>query len=306
MQSIIINDQPVLQRVLNNINIKRNNSQAYILSGTSIEYLEKYSILLSKVIICPKIYSENCRKCNICTRINDNNYAELKIIKPNNGIIKKEEIINLRSKYQTNSIEGRNQVYIINEVEKLNVSAANSILKFLEEPDSNTVAIFTTTNIGNVISTVVSRCQVININDRNYEGLDYVIAASGLLEDDIDTVVDIFDSIEKDAEYALCNINNLILERYNTKELVKSFMNVLILIYSDILNYNYFDEFKYFEKYVKLQNNAKNKDIAKTTEKIFFLLENIEKLDYNINILLFMDNLLVGIGAINDGKGSWN
>ena len=306
MQSIIINNQPILQRVINNINTKEINSQAYILSGTSLECLEKYSILLSKVLICPKNYSENCSKCNICDRINDNSYTELKVIKPNNGIIKKEEIINIRNEFQTSSIEGRNQVYIINEVEKLNVSAANSILKFLEEPDSNTVAIFTTTNIGSVISTIVSRCQIININDRNCEGLDYVISACNFLEEDIDNVVEFFDSIEKDASYALCNINNLVLEKYNSKELIKNFMNVLILIYSDILNYNYFGEFKYFKKYIKLKNHAKNQNIENTIKKISFLLENIEKLDYNMNVLLFMDNLLIWIGAINDGKSSWS
>lgn len=306
MQSIIINNQPILQRVINNINTKGINSQAYILSGTSLECLEKYSILLSKVLVCPKNYSENCSKCNICVRINDNSYTELKVIKPNNGIIKKEEIINIRNEFQTSSIEGRNQVYIIDEVEKLNVSAANSILKFLEEPDSNTVAIFTTTNIGSVISTIVSRCQIININDRNYEGLDYVISACNFLEEDIDNVVEFFDSIEKDASYALCNINNLVLEKYNNKELIKNFMNVLILIYSDILNYNYFGEFKYFKKYITLKNHVKNQNIENTIKKISFLLENIEKLDYNMNVLLFVDNLLIGIGAINDGKSSWS
>ena len=31
------------------------------------------------------------------------------------------------------------------------------------------------------------------------------------------------------------------------------------------------------------------------------ILENIEKLDYNINMLLFIDNLLIGIGEINNG-----
>ena len=119
-------------------------------------------------------------------------------------------------------------------------------------------------------------------------------------------MVEFFDSIEKDASYALCNINNLVLEKYNNKELIKNFMNVLILIYSDILNCNYFGEFKYFKKYIKLKNHAKNQNIENTIKKISFLLENIEKLDYNMNVLLFMDNLLIGIGAINDGKSSWS
>ena len=36
------------------------------------------------------------------------------------------------------------------------------------------------------------------------------------------------------------------------------------------------------------------------SKKISFILENITKLEYNVNILLFMDNLLIGIGEILD------
>lgn len=301
MKNIIINNQPILQRIINNINIKKVNSQAYLLSGKSSEYLKKYSILLSKILICPKQYQENCNNCNICIRINNNNYSELKIINPINDIIKKEVIINLRKEFKTNSLEGRNQVYIINEAEKLNSHAANSILKFLEEPDSNTIAIFNSTNIGNVIDTIVSRCQIINIYENFCEGLNYVISTCNFAEENICDVVKFFNYIENDAPYALSNISNLLLEKYNNREMLKKFINVLIFIYSDILNYNYFGKFKYFGRYIELKNHFDKQKIQKIIKKISFLLENIEKLDYNINMLLFIDNLLIGIGEINNG-----
>lgn len=84
-------------------------------------------------MICPYKYKENCNNCNICSRIDNNIFSELKIINPVNGVIKKESIIELRNDFQTQSIEGKNEVYIINDAECLNQSSANAILKFLEE-----------------------------------------------------------------------------------------------------------------------------------------------------------------------------
>ena len=176
MNEIFIKNQPVLSKILNKIKNTDNNVQAYILSGDSKEKLRDYAIMFSKILICPNKYEENCEKCNICMRIDNNSFGELKIINPVNKVKKKETILELRNSFNTESIEGRNGVYIINDVETLNVAAANAILKFLEEPDGNFVAIFTTTNIDSVIKTISSRCQIIKIN--NYKtkyGLEFVI-----------------------------------------------------------------------------------------------------------------------------------
>ena len=50
----------------------------------------------------------------------------------------------------------------------------------------------------------------------------------------------------------------------------------------------------------KLTDYKKSPDNETISKKISFILENITKLEYNVNILLFMDNLLIGIGEILD------
>ena len=80
MDEIQIKNQPILNKILNNINNKGNNVQAYILSGNDKENLINYAILFSKVLICPHKYKKGCSECNICNRIDKENYAELKII----------------------------------------------------------------------------------------------------------------------------------------------------------------------------------------------------------------------------------
>ena len=184
---MVIEKQPILSKILSKLNNSLVGAQAYLLVGDDEDNLEKYSLIFSKILICPEKYTDNCSKCNICSRIKSGNFGELNIIKPVNNVIKKEEILSLKEKFKTKSIEGKNQVYIINNVDTLNSSAANSLLKFLEEPDdTNTIAIFTTTNINSVISTIVSRCQVVRLNNEQLKkGVKYIKKITFLTEEEI-------------------------------------------------------------------------------------------------------------------------
>ncbi len=49
----------------------------------------------------------------------------------------------------------------------MNLSAANSILKFLEEPEEGIIAILITNNRYELLDTIRSRCQIITLNNRN-------------------------------------------------------------------------------------------------------------------------------------------
>ena len=193
MAEITIEKQRILSKILTKINLSSVNSQAYILYSEEEKMLEEYSLLLSKILICPNIYNNNCE----FYRISHNSYADLKKIESVNNVIKKEEILNLRNEFNKNSLEGKNRVYIIKNVEKLNSAAANALLKFLEEPESNIVAVFTTTNIDLVMKTILSRCQVIKLNNINKKmGIEYVKKVSFLEEEQITNVLDYFFDIE--------------------------------------------------------------------------------------------------------------
>ena len=304
MDEIQIKNQPILNKILNNINNKGNNVQAYILSGNDKENLINYAILFSKVLICPHKYKKGCSECNICNRIDKENYAELKIINPVNKIIKKEAILELKNEFKTKSIEGKNEVYIINDAETLNGAASNTILKFLEEPDSNIVAIFTTTNLDSVIKTIVSRCQVIKINNfQKKSGIDFIKNLTNFDEETIYKVIDFVKIIEKDTEDAIINAKKLFFNYFNTKELLINAFNVILLYYKDMLNYKIKNKCIYYDANdIKSLSNIQNDNLI--SKKISFILENIAKLEYNVNILLFIDNFIIGIGEMKDGKSN--
>lgn len=52
---------------------------------------------------------------------------------------------------------------VINNIDKVTTEAANAFLKNLEEPNNNLIYILTTNNITNVLPTIASRCQVIQV-----------------------------------------------------------------------------------------------------------------------------------------------
>ena len=58
--------------------------------------------------------------------------------------------------------EGRLKVYVL-DAEALQLPAANSLLKTLEEPPAQVVIILTATDASNLLPTIVSRCQVVRL-----------------------------------------------------------------------------------------------------------------------------------------------
>ena len=116
-------------------------SHAFLLETN--DFNKCYSDLLKfvKTINCEKEYKDDCddKSCNLCELIDNNSLPSFIKIEPDGTQIKK--------------------IYVVNECEKMNTSSANSLLKFLEEPEDNILGFFITSNKMNVISTIRSRCQ---------------------------------------------------------------------------------------------------------------------------------------------------
>ena len=75
------------------------------------------------------------------------------------GVDEAEEIVKA---LKLKSFEGGYKVMIIWMAEKMNLAAANKLLKLLEEPPEKTVFILTSENEDLLISTIKSRCQVLH------------------------------------------------------------------------------------------------------------------------------------------------
>lgn len=73
-----------------------------------------------------------------------------------------ETVRSLTASCQQKPVFAKWKVYIIDNAEKLIPAAANALLKFIEEPPPNTVWIFISCKKEVMLSTIKSRCQMIN------------------------------------------------------------------------------------------------------------------------------------------------
>ena len=73
--------------------------------------------------------------------IENDNYQNVRYIFPDGQYIKKEQIEVLQEDFSKESFDNNKKIYVIVGAENLNKTSANKLLKFLEEPSSDIVAI---------------------------------------------------------------------------------------------------------------------------------------------------------------------
>lgn len=123
-----------------------------------------------------------CGECRSCRLIAEEDFSDVTVVRPQNQIIKTERIRELLKNFSQSGVEGNEQVFIICEAEKMHLNAANSLLKMIEEPQSE-VYIFLLTNDENLIlPTIKSRTQVFHF-PKNEDYLVAKLEESGLLKD---------------------------------------------------------------------------------------------------------------------------
>lgn len=77
--------------------------------------------------------------------------------------ISADEIDEQNQKFALKSYEGGTKILIIWRADKMNVSASNKLLKFLEEPPSKTLIILTAENTNDFLPTILSRTQIVEL-----------------------------------------------------------------------------------------------------------------------------------------------
>ena len=88
-------------------------------------------------------------------------------IKQNINTIGIEEVRNMQKKLFLKPIRGKTKTVILEDAQLLTIIAQNALLKALEEPPNNTIIILSTESIEPLLPTIISRCKIIEIKDKN-------------------------------------------------------------------------------------------------------------------------------------------
>ena len=155
-------------------------NHAYLFSGffgslEMVQFLAKSLFCTDKVGVLP---CENCRNCKL---IEQEEFPDVTLIKPVNQVIKTERIRELVGQFSQTGIESQQQVFIIEQAEKMHPNAANSLLKVIEEPQSEVYIFFLTSDEEKILPTIRSRTQIFNFKKQE-EKLIHQLEQAGLVK----------------------------------------------------------------------------------------------------------------------------
>ena len=155
-------------------------NHAYLFSGF-FGSLEMAHFLAKSLFCTDKVGVLPCEKCRNCKLIEQEEFPDVTLIKPINQVIKTERIRELVGQFSQAGIESQQQVFIIEQAEKMHPNAANSLLKVIEEPQSEVYIFFLTSDEEKILPTIRSRTQIFHFKKQE-EKLILFLEQMGLVK----------------------------------------------------------------------------------------------------------------------------
>jgi DNA polymerase-3 subunit delta' len=121
-----------------------------------------------------------CGVCRSCKKIMAGNHPDVLRLKPSGAFIRIGQIRELCDTLTLKPYEAKLRVVIISDAHTMNPSAANALLKMLEEPPEQTILILTAPQASDLLPTIASRCQLIRFNPIRRESIAARLEAEGL------------------------------------------------------------------------------------------------------------------------------
>ena len=137
-------------------------AHAYLFQGPGGIGKQLFARGLAAVINCAAAQGiEACGVCGSCTKMAAGSHPDFLLVSPEKGAIKIDQVRRLIKELSFDPYEGNSRVVVIEDVHTMRQEAANALLKTLEEPPPNNLLVLTADSSGNVLQTILSRCQTI-------------------------------------------------------------------------------------------------------------------------------------------------
>jgi DNA polymerase-3 subunit delta' len=137
--------------------------QGLIFAGPRGVGKHQFAVALAQALNCRRpVNGDACGVCDQCIKIAAGEHVDVESIAPDGQFIKIQQMRDMAEKANYRPYDGRRRVYIIDEGDRLNTAAANSILKVLEEPPETTLLVIVTAKPYALLQTIRSRCQMLS------------------------------------------------------------------------------------------------------------------------------------------------
>lgn len=141
---------------------KQRVAHAYLFVGKKGSHKKKTALFFAQSLFCMNKNDYNpCQQCTECRRIERLNHPDVHWLAPEGQSLKIEQVRQLQKEFGYRGMESNQKLVVIESAETMTVQAANSLLKFIEEPYPGTTVILLTENKTSLLPTILSRCQEI-------------------------------------------------------------------------------------------------------------------------------------------------
>ncbi|PLS15101.1 DNA polymerase III subunit delta' [Bacillus sp. M6-12] len=317
--------QPEILNMIRSTMIKNRVAHAYLLEGEKGTGKHEVAQLFSKSLLCLELIDGYmpCEHCVNCRRITSGNHPDVHIVEPDGLSIKKEQIKSLQDEFSKKSVESKRKIYTIVHADKMSVNAANSLLKFLEEPHADTIALLITEQVQRMLPTILSRCQALTFKPLSPQRLKEKLVENGVDPQTSSIISHLTHSFEEglqwSAEEWFAQAQKIVLKLYEMqrqnplkallylqeewflhfkdKEQLDRGLDLLLLIYKDLL-YIQLDKpnLVIFRNNIgEYESHALHISQKRLADKMGFILEAKRKLMSNTNPQLLMEQLVLNL-----------
>lgn len=316
--------QPKVLKLLGNSIEKNRLAHAYLFEGKRGTGKKEISLLLARRFFCknPEEYTP-CETCRNCKRIHSGNHPDVHLVEPDGLSIKKWQIQDLQGEFTKAGVESSRKLYIISHADKMTANAANSLLKFLEEPNANTMAILMTEQVHQILNTIISRCQTLT-----FQTLPAIAIEKELMKHEISVnfaritarmtnniekalelsrddwfaqarlvVIKLYEVLSKRNGQAFVHVQTQWMPFFTEKEQQDMGLDLLLYLYKDILSIQIgnTEHVIYQDLLPQLEQHAIQVSRQKMLQKITSILEAKKRLQANVSPQLLMEQLVLSL-----------
>lgn len=314
--------QPTISRVLQN-SVKRDRlAHAYLFEGGRGTGKRAAALLLAKAFLCETTVEANpCLVCRECRRAESGNHPDIHTIQPDGATIKVDQIRSLKKEFSMRGVETQKKIYIVEEADKMSASAANSLLKFLEEPDGEALALLLTTNAYQMLPTILSRAQVMSFSPLSPDRVTKKLTAAGYREKDAgivakltsdlneaeqffeedwitqarEKVIQLIDDLIKRPADAYITLHDTVIPFFSEREDVQTALDLMMLWYRDVLRMQVgqSDAIVYIDQEDTLAKQAFQLSQGKLGDNLQAVMNAKRRINANVSPQLLMEQLLL-------------
>jgi DNA polymerase III subunit delta' len=146
----------------------QNMTHSWLFTGPPGSGRSNAAIAFAAALLCDKA---GCATCINCTSVIDGSHADIELIRTEGLSIKVDEVRELITRTSWSPSVGNYRVVVIEDADRLTESAANALLKVIEEPGARTVWLLCAPTLTDVLPTIRSRCRHLTLRTPSIEAV---------------------------------------------------------------------------------------------------------------------------------------